>query len=568
MNLTMSYLGHSRVLTEPGSRILRLEPNLSREPVAFSAALARPNRFREAMSSLHDIVVCDLRYTPKDKAAYREYLENRKAQIRTMRAAEYQKAREALARTRGIDLTPQLETEYRRCHRRYWRARDDYTEYLRRNDPEMWRTLMPCDPVITVAPDVVFFEGFSVDESAYGCLSVDLDGGFGAPELSKLGTTNVDYSLDLYGHFQGLRSYRQTRFEVDPQGFEVKTEGRPEYREEKIDLPPGWLRGFMQIQSAMAMPMRKVTLSRECVYSLLAWLKRHRAAKSPRAIRFDLVPGQPPRLMLEPWNQPVLSLSTRYDGPGGEPVRIWGRQRLMVLARVLPLAEQFDVYLLGTGLPSFWVAKMGEMRLTLGLSGWTANDWTRGSALDLLAPPVMAQQSWIAAAASLLQKERSCTFVQVQSALACDAASAAAVLNRLANSGQVIYDLPAGRYRWRQVLPMAVGEEQVGPSNEEQVMSGWLLRSGRVQIESRQEAPRGLTVVTGKAEGKPVELLMDADGNIRRGKCLCGHHFKYGIRNGPCRHLQAVRFLAFSGRAAPDASAASWFDRLQRWTKN
>ena len=36
-------------------------------------------------------------------------------------------------------------------------------------------------------------------------------------------------------------------------------------------------------------------------------------------------------------------------------------------------------------LPSFWVADMGDMKLTLGLSGWTTNDWTRGSALDLLA---------------------------------------------------------------------------------------------------------------------------------------------------------------------------------------
>jgi len=71
-----------------------------------------------------------------------------------------------------------------------------------------------------------------------------------------------------------------------------------------------------------------------------------------------------------------------------EPIRIWGRQRLLALARVLPLAAKFDVHLLGTGLPSFWVADMGDMKLTLGLSGWTTNDWTRGSALDLLAPPV------------------------------------------------------------------------------------------------------------------------------------------------------------------------------------
>ena len=30
---------------------------------------------------------------------------------------------------------------------------------------------------------------------------------------------------------------------------------------------------------------------------------------------------------------------------------------------------------------------MGPMRLILGLSGWTANDWTGAAALDQLAPP-------------------------------------------------------------------------------------------------------------------------------------------------------------------------------------
>ena len=62
------------------------------------------------------------------------------------------------------------------------------------------------------------------------------------------GTTNVDYSWQLYENFQSLRSYRETRFRVDPAGFDVATQGTQGYREEKIDLPAGWLRGFMQIQ--------------------------------------------------------------------------------------------------------------------------------------------------------------------------------------------------------------------------------------------------------------------------------------------------------------------------------
>jgi hypothetical protein len=104
---------------------------------------------------------------------------------------------------------------------------------------------MPCDPVITVANDSLFFECFSADESSYGCLTVDRDA-FISEENVALGTTNVDYSWDLYEHFQKLRSYRETRFEVDPSGFDVQTSDATGLREEKIDLPDGWLRGFKQ----------------------------------------------------------------------------------------------------------------------------------------------------------------------------------------------------------------------------------------------------------------------------------------------------------------------------------
>ena len=72
----------------------------------------------------------------------------------------------------------------------------------------------------------------------------------------SLGTTNVDYSWRLYEHFQTIRSYRETRFTIDPHGFEVQTNesGDGNYREEKIDLPQSWLRGFATLQSAMSLP--------------------------------------------------------------------------------------------------------------------------------------------------------------------------------------------------------------------------------------------------------------------------------------------------------------------------
>lgn len=563
MNVAFSYLGRSGL---DGST-LSLAPNLAREPVAFDAALRRPQRFREAISALHDVVISDHRFQKRDKSAYEAWKAAEAARVRVVRSDAVKQAEADIAARRGMPLPAELEQKFGRMCKTYWGARQAYANHLRAHDMELWRKLMPCDPVITVADDVVFFECFSADESSYGCLTVNREDGFGvSPEL-RLGTTNVDYSWDLFNHFQGLRSYRETRFRLDPTGFDVATHGSADYREQKIDLPKGWLRGFMQLQAAMALPMRKVTLTRDAVYSLLVWLRRHKAATSPRALRFEQAAGQPLTMVLEPWEQRIPVRGGEAGGPWTEPVRIWGRQRLLALARVLPLVESVDVYLLGTGFPSFWVANMGEMRLTLGLSGWTANDWTRGSSLDLLAPPVPATAHEIESAAKFLQGRRAASFSEIAAAVPVAAAGVQTALNHLAHTGQVIHDLGAGVFRWRQIMPRALGEAELGPENEEVVASRELIRRGRVEVESRVAAPGGGTIFVGKAESKPVELLMDNEGRIKRGRCLCGHFRKAGLRMGPCRHLLALRQQAMN--PAPERAAASdWFARLRAQAAN
>jgi hypothetical protein len=567
MNLTLAYLGCSGLSQSGSGQLLSLAPNLKREAVSFDAALVKPLRFREAISALHDVVISDLRYKPRDKTAYEDWKKNEQSRLAALRTETYKQAKADILSRRDEPVPPDLEKNYRKCRAVYWDARQKYAGYLLRHDMELWRMLMPCDPVITVADDVVFFECFSADESSYGCLTVNRTETFGKSDSTKFGTTNVDYSWNLFHHFQSLRTYRETRFRVDPAGFEVATQGNADYREEKIDLPAGWLRGFMQIQSAMTLPMRKVRLSREAVYSILAWLRRHKAHKSPRALRFEMVNGKPPVLVLEPWEQRITAYGEPCQNAAGEPIRIWGKQRLLALARLLPLAESVDVYLLGTGLPSFWVANMGEMQLTLGLSGWTTNDWTHGSALDLLAPPAEPTPEVIASVAAHLQKTRAAAFADIDARCSSNPGLTAAALRHLAHSGQLIYDLPNRLYRWRQIMPQALGEAEIGPENPEQLGSRYLLSRGKVKLLSRTDAPGGGKIYVGEAEGKPVELLIDVDGRIRRGKCVCSHHYKGGIRMGPCRHLLALRWLAVKGSSL-DSSNATWYERLQQWAHN
>jgi hypothetical protein len=367
---------------------------------------------------------------------------------------------------------------------------------------------------------------------------------FAAAGDVALGTTNVDYSLALYEEFQRLRTYRRTRFAVDPAGFEVSTEGAADYREEKIDLPPSWLRGFMQLQAAMSLPLRQVPVSREGLYSLLAHLKRHRARTSPRAVRFELTPGAPVQIVLEPWEVRVTLHDTPYPGPKAETIRTWGRDRLLTLARLLPLTDRVEVFLLGTGLPSFWSVRFGGMRLLLGLSGWTANDWTSGGgALADLAPPAEPSEDLLGDIADAFRASPALTFEQVRQRTGAAAHLVAAGLNRFALLGQLFHDLAGGVYRWRQILPVEASINQVKIDSPEAEAAKRLVDTGQVVVQ-RDDKTSGLRVIVGRAERRDVEVVCDAEGRITRGQCNCSHYFRFKLRTGPCRHMQALRRAA------------------------
>jgi hypothetical protein len=99
---------------------------------------------------------------------------------------------------------------------------------------------------------------------------------------------------------------------------------------------------------------------------------------------------------------------------------------------------------------------------------------------------------------------------------------------------------------------MALGEAQLGPENPELTGARQLLLKSDPKVESVERTERSM-LITGKVESAPVEIVVDLDGRIRRGKCVCGHFRQFGIRNGPCRHMIALRYAA-SGPATPTAT--------------
>lgn len=242
MKVSMRYAGRSSLTSlSGGGKLLQMAPNLARQQVSFDGSLNRPLEFREAFSALHDIVINDLRFQPRDKTAYQQWLVAQREQENRIRRAAIGQKQQEISKGKVPKPDAELVSAHAAALKHYWSARRTMDKRLRKENEALWRRLMPYDPVITVADDVVFFECFSVDQSSYGCLTVDRGDGFGESGQTQLGTTNVDYSWDLYDSFQSLRTYRKTRFQIDPTGFEVETSGGGgEHREEKIELPDGW----------------------------------------------------------------------------------------------------------------------------------------------------------------------------------------------------------------------------------------------------------------------------------------------------------------------------------------
>lgn len=532
MNLDVDYIGKSGVA--PGGE-LRFAPNLKRPPTFFDGALKDPIRFREAISALHDVVVSDLRVEKKDRSAYKAYLEAEQAADR----AAYDDAHEESSRAPLADLPPMpadLPQRFRKLRDEYWRAREAWSNELMRTNPALFRALMPCDPIVTVAPDTVLFEGFAKDESAYGALYVSRDS-FETLQAGE-GTTNVDYSLQLYEHFQSLRTYRTTRLLVDPAGFAVQTKDAV-HREEKIDLPASWLRGFGQIQAAMCLPMRTVTLTPEAVYSVLVWLRRHREKASPRALRFELKSSQRPELVLEPWEQRIPVRGSVYQGLDDATVRIWGRRRLMVLARLLPIAKSFTVHLCGSGFPSVWVADLGDMQLVLALSGWTKNDWTSGLALESMLPTRSFDRALTHRVEQILMAEKARSLDALTVSTAAPKGDVRASLFELSRRGRVVYDPARALYRFRPVLPEPFDDEVVLPDSEE-VSEGKKLYD-QTKLLRRDVMPSKAILVVAEVRGGKAEALFSTDNVLKRAKCSCSYFHRFGLKRGPCRHLVALR---------------------------
>ncbi len=535
------YSGNSNVSSDSSSTGVKFVPDASRQPTFFSGRLNRHLPFREAISALHDVVISDLRFQPQDKTEYKEWAKQQEdLWVAEIMAEEPNVASQLEAKREELQ---QLDRQRHKVMQPFYAAQQRYFKYLYKQDYDMWFVL---DPVITVHPDELFFECFSEDESTYGRLGCSHNIFDQTGEIA-FGTTNVDYSAALYDEFQKIRDYKTTDFQVDPGGFDVKTQDEDDYREVKIDLPDSWVRGFLQVSSAATLPGYTFDLHPMDLHNFCFVLKRFKEKHGPRSIRFQLSPGEPVCAVFEPWGKVVKCSRSIYHGPDRAEIRVWGRRRLLVLERLIPVTRKFTVTLLGSGMPSFYVADMGEMNFTLCLSGWTANDWSRAGNFDLMAPRAEVSDEVKLKVFQTLESSWSGTPKQLATHSGLFQAEVEGALTAWVQAGRAIYDINKGVYRLRELSREPLPMDELRFSNEREQSATRLVEAGAVSKLRRTEknGHQHLTakVIDGNKSYSP-ELVIDKDQRIVGGQCDCSFFIQNKLHKGPCEHMLAMRLYA------------------------
>lgn len=548
------YQGRSGIANGLTSARLGFATNTLREAAFFDGELRQPLLLREGLAALYAVVVSDFKYRPRDRLAFKAWLEEQDRKFLANLGLKSAKARE---RSEALEARrAELHAAQRQRLKPFEDAKLRYFQYVFENEYELKNLL---DPVITIHPDEVSFEAFSKDESTYARLAAthELFGSLGGFEC---GTTNIDFSAKLHGELERMRTYRRTRFAIDRQGFAVATEGGAKHKEKKIDLPESWLKGFLQVHSTMTLGLTHVRLSPVDLFNVCRYLRRRKPKVSPRALRYEFEPGKRGRIVLEPWEHAIeLDGVPVYEGPKPVSIRTWGRQRLLTVARLLPACRRIDVYLAGFGLPSVYVFDLGGLTFTLALSGWTENDWTGGSAkFDLLTRRLEVGAPELMLVYEQLKKARRATGPELASSTGLPLERCRSAAAYLCQVGRAMFDLGGSTYRHRDLFAepftiqqaAQVAKPQATEENPQEKAARVIFERDNVRVIMRRPFAGGYKL-SGSAKGADnmqvrPQLQIDGEGRIVTAECTCAYHQKQKLTKGPCEHILALRLAHMS----------------------
>ena len=482
-SVSMEYAGVSQMDHEGEQPRLRLYGNLKREPVFLDGVVKDPIHFREALAAVYAVVGSDFRYVPKDRTAYNAY-RRMKNQTANLGAWQAQQAYfDWLARNDPYAFCIFGSSHQRSSRQSFLGSVFQKTKGPTQTCPLIWKRLISkANPLLARRTSI----------SVRRCSEPSNN----SAAFAKLASPSDN---------KPLKSKRRTK----------KRSSR-----RKINVPDSWIRGFLQVQSSAMLPRHSFKMKPMDLYNLLRHLRMNKDIKGKRrGILIELVPGEPPRMVLEPWGTVIECGAGIYTGKQSKVIRVWGRRRLMLLRRMLPLVDEVEVHLTGSGLPSFWVLRAGQMTFTFGLTGFNASNWSQAVNFDLLLPREPSETGELKKMVKHLAKSWSGDRAELAKATKTDAEKMLSQLQQGCQDGQLMFDIADNVYRLRPLTSQPLELEKYEFRNRhERSAHDLVLRKGAVTIESRESNSRcrARACWTRKSQRRPTRVS-NADVDLRRG---------------------------------------------------
>ena len=514
---------------------LSIGTDLNRDPVYMSGQVIPSRAFAQAMLVLGAVVKIQ-RPAKKDHSAYQAWVSQEYLRIFQERSPDFL-AEQAVLVARRKELNEKRDNLNLRLHslQSFVNSKKKaYFDWLFENDRNAWIVL---DPIVSVQKDGTFFEAFSGDESIYARVFLP-HSALDSTEKPSLGTTNIDFSLLLEREFDRVRSYRPMSLTVGLKSVDFKTEAAL-VEEEKIPLPETWVRGLVEVQSVLALAPTTFEMSSDALSEIIARLQSEKEKSGPRSLKFLLKPNQPIRIEIEPWGEVFADDWCNFNGDNEATVRIWGRRRLAVLKDILVGTSRVKVHFLGSGMPSFWTVIKDGVELTIGLSGWTSNDWASKAKFSSFIPTANVKEEHIPLALEAIVKNGSITTSELAKNLSVSVGEASVLLQKLCLQGKAMFDPDRNLYRWRDLFPTLDLYVDDDSSREMRgALANLSLFKLKKTLDDVKDGVRYLsgTITYGSETFKPL-LELDLDNRPKYAQCSCSFYNFNKLRQGPCRHM-------------------------------
>ena len=354
------------------------------------------------------------------------------------------------------------------------------------------KILREADPVVTVSPGAVRFEGFSACCSAYARMDLTPD----ALEIShcRNGTTNVDFGADLRGALANVGKDADFHLTVEEAAVGITQD----------DTTIIERRGFAEVQVVQAQMKPAFHLPRVAAQRFLRALPR---SKDDSAHWVSLRGG-------------VARLSSR---PVDGAVFLRGGHRLRILEAMVSRSDGLDVFSAEATGASAWSLDFGSQRFWLVLN---AEPW-RGCSGDggTLAGRAASSGDTVAAIRAQLNWQDRIDVPALASATGCQPRAVEDGLADLAARGLVGFDLGRDGY-FHRVLPFDLAPlDDLNPR----------LKAARALCDAN-----AVTMTASGAEVTSRDVVHKVDRDGQGWRCTCPWFSRHGRQRGPCKHVLAV----------------------------